>query len=266
MSHKSRLLRIPEGLLTTGDPVDGNPFNGADPRHQVWEDATLVAEAELCRFNSDYVADVDWQETGSDLQQSLNIRFATLACGKFDIWAKRGVHVVWGMRAIPAYDEWLVNYAEEWLKCIHSLLAPADAAPSVDEILRATRLRLIGRIEWWKAEARRYVREQRAATNQNTGTTVSDFKHSDDYRSITAGGVKYALTTNQALVIEELHRALQKGLSGCSNDHLLERLGNPRSRVRDSFKGGQGPAIWKNLISKVKGSKNMYCLKLPASR
>ena len=46
------LLRIPEGLRSSGDPVDGNPFRDDDRRHTVSADATRRAEQELHALNA----------------------------------------------------------------------------------------------------------------------------------------------------------------------------------------------------------------------
>jgi len=79
---------------------------------------------------------------------------------KFDIWANRGIQVVWGDSAVGGYDQWLINYAEAWLEVVsarklYSLVVPLDS------LLAALRLALTRRVEWWKAEARRYVAEQK---------------------------------------------------------------------------------------------------------
>ena len=93
---------------------------------------------------------------------------------------------------------------------------------------------------------------------------IEAFTHGKDYRTIAVAGIQYTLTTNQALIVEELHAAHKKGLSGCSTEHLLDRLGAHRSRVKDSFRGGDGPCIWKSLV--VPNGKGFYRLNIPSSK
>jgi hypothetical protein len=155
-SPTARLLELPEGLRSSGDPVGQNPFAAPDPRHEVWDEATHRAEEEWCRFNSEvYETDVS---TPSSLIDSVCSRFVR----KFDIWAKRSVHVVWSDTAVRAYDQWLISYAEAWLRDVSVRKLYAEVVP-LDDLLTKLKLVLIRRVEWWKAEARRYVAEQKAA-------------------------------------------------------------------------------------------------------
>ena len=87
-----------------------------------------------------------------------------------------------------------------------------------------------------------------------------EFVYSDDYRAITFKGNKYALTTNQAIVVQALHEAHQHDLAGLSSATLLEKIGSPNSRLQDSFKSGDGPTIWKILITRR--AKGLYSLNL----
>jgi hypothetical protein len=88
------------------------------------------------------------------------------------------------------------------------------------------------------------------------------FVHSDDYRFIKFKGSDYVLTPNQSLAVQILYEALQQGLRGVSNTTLLERLGSPTSRLRDSFRSGDGPKLWNVLIVKIPGTKDVYSLNL----
>jgi len=92
------------------------------------------------------------------------------------------------------------------------------------------------------------------------------FRYSDDYRSITFQGEHYVLTPHQALIIQQLHEALLSGIRALSKQMLLSRLGNPSSRLRDSFKTGDGLRLWGKLIVKVKGKHDMYRLNLSNER
>jgi hypothetical protein len=94
-------------------------------------------------------------------------------------------------------------------------------------------------------------------------TASPTFVHSEDYRAITINGRQFSLTTNQALVVQTLHEAYEKGLVGVSVTTLLERIGAPSSRLRDSFRAGEGVELWNILI--LKRGRDMYSLKLSAS-
>jgi hypothetical protein len=92
--------------------------------------------------------------------------------------------------------------------------------------------------------------------------TRSIFHHSADYRAIKFKGTDYVLTPNQSLVVQVLHEALKEEISGASSTTLSDRLGTPASRLRDSFRSGDGPRLWKTLIVKVPRTKDMYKLNL----
>ena len=87
-----------------------------------------------------------------------------LVVGKFDIWAKRGVHVVWGDGAVRAYDQWLANHANDWLSTVKRFF-PTEIP--IGGLLHELRLCLMERVVLWKAEARRYVALQKAEAQKN---------------------------------------------------------------------------------------------------
>jgi hypothetical protein len=155
MANLPDLLNLPTGWLSSGDPVEGNPYPADDPRHRVWDDATHRADEESCRFNSHVIATSRINSPDGAVNW-----VCALVVGRFDIWARRGVHVVWCDAEVTAYDQWLLNYAEAWLNDLNI----ADSFRSLvsrDALLSEVRLHLMGRIEWWRAEARRYVSLQK---------------------------------------------------------------------------------------------------------
>jgi len=77
-----------------------------------------------------------------------------------------------------------------------------------------------------------------------------DFQHSDDYRSVVFKRERYTLTSNQAQVVEMLHNAFCSGIPDLGKDHILEKLGTPASRLRDTFRNSK---LWGTLI--VLGAK-----------
>lgn len=162
----SNAFTLPAELRSAGDPVDGNPFPTNHPGHRVWQQATLKAEEELCRLNSEFQK---IQPTGNEgcaawIQKGEPVwtpeAFAAWAIGmtvgKFDIWAKRNIQVVWSEDAVRAYDQWLFDYAQAWID------SEKEAGRLSNSSLLDLRSRLIGRMEWWKAEGRRYLSEQKA--------------------------------------------------------------------------------------------------------
>jgi len=158
------LLRLPKGL-DSPDPVDGNPFPESDVRYGFWKRATKEAEKE----HSDLVLEALKRGRPTDLDGIVawDIWFQT---GRYDIWAKRGVHVILSEELLEGWYQWLANYANEILKGYASLLTPPD------EVLQRLRDQLIRRREFWKAEARRYVALQaahRAKLNAASGASTS---------------------------------------------------------------------------------------------
>ncbi len=142
-------MRLPPGLATAGDPVDGNPFPIEHAAHRVWQEATLRAEHELCDLNSKEL--VERHTTLDEIE-----RWAIDLClKKFNIWAKRNIHVVWSEEEVRNYDQWLFSYAEAWLD------SETNAGHISQGALLEFRLRLIESMEWWKGEARRYLAEQK---------------------------------------------------------------------------------------------------------
>ena len=146
MTDTTHQFSMPAGLALAGDPIEANPFPIDDTRHRVWQEATLNAEEELSCLNSEYL-----ETTPEDFA-----RWTLDMCvGKFNIWAKRSIQVVWSDGAVRSYDQWLFNYTNAWLDS-------CKEAGYSDGLLLELRLRLIERLGWWKVEARRYLGEQKA--------------------------------------------------------------------------------------------------------
>jgi hypothetical protein len=157
-------LKLPESLRSAGDPIDENPFSKDDIRYQVWPEATLTAEQDICQLNSNFLKqspaqggfDAWMQRDGAaSAQKDLDSWSISLSIEKFDIWARRGIHVVWSENAVRGYDGWLFNFAEAWLTTQKQKRCLSNRA------LAEFRSKLIERVEWWKGEARRYLVLQR---------------------------------------------------------------------------------------------------------
>jgi hypothetical protein len=183
--------RIPDLLNLSGgwqspDPVQGNPFRAEDPRYGVWEDATRRAEQELHLWNAAGLRaarELPQPQSMEEAQRIVLGHYGNLVTGKFDIWAKRGIHVVWSDHDIRAFDEWLENYANGWLNIAKELFPPEI---ETDWLLRELRLLLLGRIEFWKSEARRYVDEQKlvAASGNDARTKARPTRRARLPRSV----------------------------------------------------------------------------------
>jgi hypothetical protein len=159
--------------LLSPDPVDGNPFPEGDRRSAVWTEVTRKAELALQRLNA-RTADAAW-ETPAEYQ-SLMVDHAVT---RFDIWSDRGVNVVWNEQDIAGFDQWLIHFANVTLLDYKRLVTNA---PSIDPetLLVELRLRLLGRVEHWRAEARERSETLRLSpANQTPGTTL----HAADTRA-----------------------------------------------------------------------------------
>jgi hypothetical protein len=271
------LLRIPEGLRSSGDPVVGNPFRDDDPRHTVWADATQRAEQELRVVNAAGMGVLNEVQptTPSEARRVIVAFQGQLVTSKFDIWAKRGVHIVWSEPDEQSFAKWLEQYANAWLNEI-SQFFPAELG-NIDWLLEELRTRLIARIEYWKSEARRYLNEQAKERNapvsslQNSeiereqggqsgrGTnTDHSFSLSDDSLSVRFEGKEHPLTPAQGQMMKVLWDAYQSGHPTVSKAKLLAAVERETSQVRDSWRNSP---LWNVLI--VAARRGSYRLDLP---
>jgi hypothetical protein len=83
------------------------------------------------------------------------------------------------------------------------------------------------------------------------------FAHSPDYRSVSMKGKTFPLTAQQAHVIRMLHDAHKGGNPELSTHYILEELGTPGSRLRDTFRSS--PEAWKALVADgtTRGAKRL---------
>jgi hypothetical protein len=210
---------LPAGLLSAGDPVDGNPFSTNHLEHRVWQEATLKAEEELCRLNSEFQnieptgneGFAAWMQNGGPAWTANGFAAWTISMsvGKFDIWAKRSIQIVWSENALRAYDQWLFSYAQAWID------SQREAGKLTESSLFELRSRLIGRMEWWKAEGRRYLSEQKThAARPQGGATVQNDRASDVLRTEDRPPTIVKLTDREKTILEVIQRG-SKGLAYC---------------------------------------------------
>ena len=153
-------VRLPSGLLSSGDPVKKNPFPVNDPRHGIWSVATREAQEALHRFNARML---------KHSRQPVvlgpgghNAWVEDMVAGKYDIWGNRGLSVVRTSDAVSAYDRWLFAYAQIWLETIRDdarRQAESRIDSRVEDLLVQLKARLMERLEHWRAEARKWVAE-----------------------------------------------------------------------------------------------------------
>jgi hypothetical protein len=163
--------RIPPDFGNAGDPVDGNPFPHGSAAHATWAEATKVAEdeflrlqleisdpAHLARFASHELGSIDW--------------IVIPSVRKFDIWAKRGVHVVWSDGELANYEKWLVAYANSWIGGLIRFFEKHPAPFNVEPLFVEARNLLSQRVLFWRVQARRYRAEQTEAQKSESPTRV----------------------------------------------------------------------------------------------
>ncbi len=109
-------VKLPATLLSSQDPVDGNPFPVGHAAHDAWRNATFQAEEILHRFNARVLEHgPEIAARGVDGYHAMTL---DLTAGKFDIWSQRGLSVVWGRTALEHYDQWLFRFAESCLETV----------------------------------------------------------------------------------------------------------------------------------------------------
>jgi len=155
---------LPSAFTATVDPVEENPFPVTNPRHARWAEVTRIAEAKVFEINSHHLA----LPISTD-EVEVAARMMALIVFKFDVWAERGMNVVWSDPEIRLFDQWLVNYANNWLALARDHPPPIVA---LDAFLGPLRMKLGSRVEHWKAEARQYVAAYMTTTQKVYGDGV----------------------------------------------------------------------------------------------
>jgi len=93
------------------DPVPENPFPVDDQRHEAWKKATRDAKLDLHRLKQSTLEKPRSQDP--DQNQRLYVEFILR---RFQIWAKRGLSVVWTYECATDYEQWLDTYMQAELK------------------------------------------------------------------------------------------------------------------------------------------------------
>jgi len=71
------------------------------------------------------------------------------------------------------------------------------------------------------------------------------FSHSKDFRSIRLKNKEYSLTERQSEIVQILYEAYKEGTSEVGEQYILEHIGSPNSRLRDSLRTGN---LWGTLV------------------
>jgi hypothetical protein len=167
-------FRLPDNLADVGDPESGNPFSNDNPRHQVWADATRAAEEEICQINA--------EASGALTPENVYTWQSELIAKKFDVWARRTIHVIWSDVELRWFDKWLVRYVNSWIDAVYEQHEKNLPQHSVDALMITLRNGLAARLHFWKGEARRYRRQQIA--HQETAVKAVE-EPSSDHAAIT---------------------------------------------------------------------------------
>jgi hypothetical protein len=249
MTDNSDLLKLPAGLLTTRDPVGPNPFSQDDPHHEVWSEATRKAEQELSRWN-DLMLGISDQEMPRPRPNDPAVSSKALAAGHvawvielvsgiFDIWAKRGIQVVWTYDEVTTYDRWLATYAEGWLEMVGLGLERGS--------LSELRTRLIQRVEHWKAEARRYVAGQKAYL----ATLPSDANAPNDANGNLLAKFLGRHETPTATRLSIIYKCM-KEKPHMSAEDLCKRLDFENNPPLEEWSDKHGVKTWSDAYRKLK--------------
>ena len=132
------------------DPVEcESPFASGDARRSVWHAATCHARDSLVRL--------DAETEREPVRQHLDYpkRVVDLAVARFDIWSERLLLIVWSTDALQDYQQWLVDYTENWLHYVE------ETCPKL-EIRGHVRIRLTARSRFWVEAARRSLVQRSA--------------------------------------------------------------------------------------------------------
>lgn len=130
------------------DPVESdNPFSSGDARRSVWHTATRHAKDNLVR--TDAASEAQPPRQPPDYPG----RVVDLAVSRFDIWSARLLMVVWSSDALQQYEQWLVDYTENWLRYIE------ETCPKL-KIREQVRDRLTSRSRVWVEVARRALAQR----------------------------------------------------------------------------------------------------------
>jgi hypothetical protein len=148
-------LALPKSFAESDDPVEGNPYPTEHPAHRVWSEATRKAQAEICRINADASMTLT--------PDSAEVWAQTLLFAKFDVWARRGVQVVWTDQVEREYAAWLVEYANAWIESMSRFFTSHPPPFPPDMILADLRSRLGARVHHWRAEALQYRLQHEAS-------------------------------------------------------------------------------------------------------
>ena len=139
---------LPDGSQSL-DPVPENPFKETNPRHRTWGDATKRAEETLLKLNS--------ATLGSLSPEGNPTRMLEHESARFDVWAERGLYVVWSDQDLAAFDAWLLSYASALL---HKAVGTyGDDNPWAESYLVRLKVKLMARVDHWRALARQCRRE-----------------------------------------------------------------------------------------------------------
>ena len=169
MSIPPDRIRIPEEFISTGDPVQQNPFGAHDFRYAIWEKETEVAGEKVFKIRQQSLESARSFDAETGDLSSAHAWLLTLTVEKFDAWAERNLRVIWFDSQLRPFDRWLLDYANRWLDVLSQFLDSTPPSSSAGELLAEGRKRFSGRVRFWQLLARKYRDEQRGSESLDLG-------------------------------------------------------------------------------------------------
>ena len=143
-----------------------------------------------------------------------------------------------------SYDLWLVKYADVWIDAVEQLHASAPASVPVEAVLTDLRNLLGGRVQHWKAEARRCRADQERHRAERESAfeppskvspdvfakrkrLLAEFRRSHD---LTMPDLARRARMSESSIRTVLAEDRKRGFAASTRDRLLEVLGvSPRA-------------------------------------
>ncbi|MEO2196654.1 MAG: hypothetical protein ABGY72_11275, partial [bacterium] len=115
---------------------------------------------------------------------------------KFDAWATRGTSVIWSDQQVEGNDRWLESFANGWIDQVSNRYASNLPPREASEFLLALRNALAARVQFWRAEARRYRTEQETQEPTSGHVSAEATKSSDSVSSAEPTGDSQARSSD----------------------------------------------------------------------
>jgi hypothetical protein len=115
---------------------------------------------------------------------------------KFDAWAKRGTRAISSDQQVEGNDRWLKSFANGRIDLVSSRYASNLPPREASKFLLALRNGLAARVQFWRAEARRYRSEQETQEPTSGHVSAEATKSSDSVSSAEPTGDSQARSSD----------------------------------------------------------------------